>query len=163
VNVWEEVWDEYPPEPRGFESRRRRVVGPAEELGGSRRLGASVWELPPGVTQSPYHFQHAQEELLVVLRGTPTLRTPAGERTLEEGEIVFCPTGPRGAHQVINRTSETVRYLWVSNLADAEVVEYPDSGKVLASSRGPSTRGERLSAMFRFGDAVGYYDGESPR
>jgi uncharacterized cupin superfamily protein len=92
-----------------FRSRRRRLVGIAEHLGGSHRLGASVWEIPPGATQLAYHFHHVQEEFVVVLSGRPTLRTPAGERELEEGEVVFFSSGPQGAHQLFNRGQETVR------------------------------------------------------
>lgn len=48
-------------------------------------LAMSVYELLPGQTQCPYHFHHGNDELLVVLRGTPTLRTPEGERELRPG------------------------------------------------------------------------------
>ena len=162
MNVWDNEWDETL-DSSGFESRRRRVVGIAGPLGASTHLGASVWEIPPRAAQVPYHFHHAQEELLVVLRGRPTLRTPDGERQLEEGEVVFFPLGPAGAHQLVNRSAETVRCLFVSNLVDAEIAEYPDSGKVLVATRGESQRGKRLRAVFRLDDEVGYFDGESGR
>ena len=61
--------------PAGFRARRAR-------------LGASLWELPPGEAAYPYHFHHAEEELIVVLAGRPLLRTPAGRRRLEQGEVV---------------------------------------------------------------------------
>ena len=38
-------------------------------------LGVSVYELPPD-GYGVYHFHHGSEELLIVLRGQPTLRTP---------------------------------------------------------------------------------------
>ena len=37
-----------------------------------------------------------------MLRGTPVLRTPQGERELAEGEVVAFPAGRDGAHQSIN-------------------------------------------------------------
>ncbi len=58
-----------------------------------------------------FHFHHGAEELLVVLRGRPTLRTLAGERQLEEGAVVHFPLGPDGAHEIRNDTDEPVRYL----------------------------------------------------
>jgi uncharacterized cupin superfamily protein len=146
-----------------FRSRRRRLVGIAEHLGGSHRLGASVWEIPPGATQLAYHFHHVQEEFVVVLSGRPTLRTPAGERELEEGEVVFFSSGPQGAHQLFNRGQETVRVLFVSELADAEVAEYPDSGKVRVVTRGESQRGDRLQVNLRLDDGVDYFEGETPQ
>ena len=155
MNIWDvdlEPFEDREP----FGSRRTRLVDPA-----TARLGASVWEIAPHATQSPYHFHHLQEELLVVLRGTPTLRTPDGERNVREGDVVHFPTGPAGAHALINRTDTPVRVLWVSELADAEIAEYPDSGKVRAVSRGQSQNADRLVANFRLDEAVDYLDGET--
>ena len=49
---------------------------------GAERLGASVYEVAPGQSLAPYHWHAANEEMLVVLSGQPTLRTPDGEREL---------------------------------------------------------------------------------
>jgi quercetin dioxygenase-like cupin family protein len=46
--------------------------------GGS--LGGSIWELQPGGSQFVYHFHHGSEELIVVLRGEPTVRLHDGDR-----------------------------------------------------------------------------------
>jgi len=154
VNVWDDDLDVFAGrEP--FRSRRKRLVDPA-----TARLGASVWEIAPHSTQVAYHFHHLQEELVVVLRGRPILRTPDGEHELAEGDVVHFPTGPAGAHTLTNPTDEPVRLLWVSELADAEVAEYPDSGKVRVVTRGPSQGADRLVANFRLDDAVDYLEGE---
>jgi uncharacterized cupin superfamily protein len=134
-----------------FRSRRKRLVDPA-----TARLGASIWEIAPLSTQLPYHFHHAQEELVLVLRGRAILRTPDGERELREGDVVHFPTGPPGAHALRNDTDEPVRVLWVSELATAEVAEYPDSGKVRVSTRADSQRGRRLATQFRLADELEY-------
>src|SRR5581483_7286458 len=39
----------------------------------------------------PYHAHHANEEWVIVLRGEPTLRTPDGQRSLREGDVVCFP------------------------------------------------------------------------
>lgn len=121
-------------------------------------LSSSVWELDPGVVQSPYHLHHGGEELLIVLRGTPTLRTPQGERVLREGEVVHFPRGAEGAHQVSNRSDELVRYVVAASQGDVEIVEYPDSGKVASMSRNGEAR---FFTINRLADAVDYFDGES--
>jgi uncharacterized cupin superfamily protein len=138
-----------------FSSRRKRLVDPA-----AARIGASVWEIAPGSTQIPYHFPHAQEELLVVLRGRLVLRTPAGERELREGDVAHFPTEAEGAHALRNETDDPARVLWISELADVEVAEYPDSGKIRVATRGPSQSGERLAKQFRLADGVEYLEGE---
>jgi uncharacterized cupin superfamily protein len=96
-----------------------------------------------------------------VLRGTPTLRSPEGTRTLAEGESVHFPRGPEGAHQVSNDTHEVVRYLIASALPTPEIVEYPDSGKIASMARTETSAGGPLFTINRLSDAVEYYDGES--
>ncbi|MEA2426989.1 MAG: hypothetical protein QOF37_617 [Thermoleophilaceae bacterium] len=142
--------------PEGFRSRRARI---GYELG-SELIGCSLWELPPGEAAYPYHFHFADEEMVVVVRGRPTLRTPDGVRELEEGEVVHFPLGEEGAHQVLNPTGETVRFLAMSSSGRPDVVVYPDSNKVGVGERLP--RGGGLRALFRREDAVGYWDREPP-
>ncbi|TML75102.1 MAG: cupin domain-containing protein [Actinobacteria bacterium] len=114
-------------------------------------LGASVWELQPGGVNWN-HFHHGSEELLIVLRGRPTLRTPEGERVLAEGDVVTFPRGPAGAKEIRNDGDEVARVVIVSTNAVPDVSEYPDVGKV----------GMRIDddewKLFRPSDAVEYYD-----
>lgn len=93
-------------------------------------LGSAVWELQPGASQFVYHFHHASEELLVVLRGTPTVRMHDGDRVLREGDVVPFPRGPEGGHQLRNDGDSVARVLIVSSNANPDVAEYPDTGKV---------------------------------
>jgi uncharacterized cupin superfamily protein len=118
-------------------------------------MGASLYELEPGNRMWPYHAHHANEEWLLVVSGEPTLRTPEGERQLQEGDVVCFPRGNDGLHQVTNGTDRPVRVLMLSTKIAPEIVEYPDSGKVGAHS----AAGERL-LMSRPGPTVDYWDGE---
>ena len=142
--------------PAGFKSRRARI---GYELG-SELVGCSLWEVPPGEAAYPYHFHYSDEELVIVLAGRPTLRTPEGERELDEGEAVHFPLGESGAHQLINRSDSTVRFLSMSSHGRPDVVVYPDADKVGVGERLP--RGGGLRAFFRRGDEVDYWDGEEP-
>jgi uncharacterized cupin superfamily protein len=96
-----------------------------------------------------------------VLRGTPTLRSPEGERQLKEGEVVHFPRGPEGAHQLSNHSGEVARYVMASALPTPEIVEYPDSGKIASMARTETTAGGPLFTINRLSDAVEYFDGES--
>ena len=60
----------------------------------------------------------------------PYCRSPDGERQLEEGEVVHFARGPEGAHKLSNPTEEAVRYIFVSNIASPDAVEYPDTGQL---------------------------------
>jgi uncharacterized cupin superfamily protein len=101
----------------------------------------------------------AEEELLVILSGRPSLRSPDGWRELEQGEVLSFLVGEQGAHQLVNRTDEPVRFLAVSN-QQPDIVVRPDSKTVGAYERRPDGGGIR--EVFRVGDAVDYYEGEAP-
>jgi uncharacterized cupin superfamily protein len=134
-NVWTGDWDEGE-DWSGGGARQKRLPRGAN-------LGATVYELGPG-NWVPFHFHHGAEELLVVLRGTPTLRTGDGERRLSEGEVVYFQPGQDGAHGVTSETGEPVRYLMASTLPSPEVAEYPDLRQLTAQARTGSQTGERL-------------------
>jgi uncharacterized cupin superfamily protein len=144
-----------PREQEGFRAQRAGISRQA----GAERLGLSLWEVPPGQAAYPYHAHLTEEELVVVLSGTPSLRTPDGWRDLEQGEVVSFLRGEDGAHQIVNRTDETIRFLAFSTTGEPDVVLQPDSGKVGVFERKPEGGGMRL--WFRREDAREYYDGES--
>jgi uncharacterized cupin superfamily protein len=130
---------------------------------GSEHLGASLYELPPGEAICPYHAHLANEEMLLVIAGTPSLRTPDGWRELAEGEVVSFPVGPRGAHQVQNRGHRPARVLMVSQMIGPEVCLYPDSDKVMARERPPGRPADgTVRKLFRMPDEVDYWEGEGP-
>jgi uncharacterized cupin superfamily protein len=136
VNVFRDEWDEGE-DWSGGGAKSRRLVGPGVQL------GATVYELGPG-NFGVYHFHHGSEELLIVLSGRPTLRTPDGERQLAEGEVVHFPNGPDGAHGVRNDTEEQVRFVVAGIRVSPEIVEYPDLKQITAQARTESQTGERL-------------------
>lgn len=97
---------------------------------GAEKIGASLYELPPGQKSFPYHYEYGNEEWLICIAGRPTLRTPDGERELQPGDTVCFKEGPEGAHQVINRTDEPARVLILSTTHEPSVAVYPDSDKI---------------------------------
>src|SRR5689334_13057554 len=99
-------------DPEGFRAAVFRPGGTP----GAKASGTSVYELPPGQAICPYHDEYGEEEWLVVVSGTPMLRTPGGEERLAEWDLVFFPPGPEGAHQVRNDGGETVRVLMWSTI-----------------------------------------------
>ena len=118
--------DPRPHLPDGFRRSSKRVGASL----GAARTGLSVYELPPGQAVSPYHYEDPQEEWLVVVSGTPTLRHPGGEEQLEPWDIVFFPSGPDGAHQVQNNGASSVRVAMFSSITAVGAVVYPDSDMI---------------------------------
>ena len=139
-------------DPEGFRAGMFRF-GP--QLG-AKQSGSTVYELPPGQAICPYHYEYGEEEWLLVLEGTPTLRTPTGEEPIGPCEMVFFPSGPEGAHSVRNLTDSPVRVLMFSTRNDVAAAVYPDSGKI-----GIFTGNRDDDVLVRKSSGVGYYDGET--
>lgn len=123
-NLFEPDWDAERDDPP-FRWRRARLG----RQGGSRDLGASLFEVPPAGATFPLHAHYANEEMLIVVAGRPTLSTPDGERReLSPGELVACPAGREGAHRLDNETDEPVRILIVSTMRAPEINEMLEDG-----------------------------------
>ncbi len=151
VNIAEPEFMHDDEDPDGFRSEMFR---PGRTLG-AKQTGMSVYRLPPGQAICPYHYEYAEEEWLLVLQGTPTLRHPGGSERLEPNDVVFFPRGPEGAHGVRNETDETVRVLMFSPIVEIAATVYPDSDKIAVWT---GNQDDNLLA-FRSSN-VGYYAGE---
>jgi uncharacterized cupin superfamily protein len=147
------VPDPHATRPEGFR-RGALQLGP---LLGASRIGATLYELPPGERLGPYHYEYNNEEWLLVIEGTPTLRTPGGERELRAGDVVAFREGPGGAHAVLNRTGERARVVMLSTKRKPAVAVYPDSDK-LAVWRLDGDESDEL--VVKRSAATDYWDGE---
>ena len=137
-------------DPEGFRSGMFRAGF------GAKLTGASVYDIPPGQALCPYHYEFGEEEWLVVLEGTATVRTPDGAEPMGSQELAFFPTGPEGAHQIRNDTDEPLRVLMFSNVVLPTGTAYPDSDKfaVWTGFEGDDVIVQRSSN-------VGYFHGEA--
>src|SRR4051794_32524260 len=138
-------------DPEGFRAGMHRLG----KLLGAKATGITVYELPPGQSICPYHYEYGEEEWLIVLEGEATVRTPDETTAIGPMELVFFPTGPAGAHEVRNDTDSTVRVLMFSNVVYPTATAYPDSDKV-----GVYTGDKREDGMFVRSSKVDYFHGE---
>jgi uncharacterized cupin superfamily protein len=143
-----------------FTWRRARIGRQA----GSEKLGASLFELPPGQRAWPYHTHWGNEEMLLVLAGSPTLRTPEGERELRAGDVAIHRRGPEGFHQMINRSDSPARFLVISTMLEPDVVQWEDSQKLLVFAGAAPQPGKDapIEVSFRRDAAIPFWEGESP-
>jgi uncharacterized cupin superfamily protein len=149
LNLLDMALEGDPALPAGY---RRRMASVGETIG-AEALGGSVYELDPGESVCPYHYENAEEEWLLVLVGTPTLRDPEGEHQLARGDVVCFRRGPDGAHKVTNRSDAVARILMLSTKPkpDISICVYPDSNKVGVWPPG---------GRFRLTESLDYWDGE---
>jgi uncharacterized cupin superfamily protein len=96
---------------------------------GSSEVNAYVYDIDPGMSSCPYHYEYVDEWLLVVA-GSVVVRTPEGERPLTAGALVRFPAGPAGAHKIMNRGDSPARTMLLSTGHGPAVSVYPDSNKV---------------------------------
>jgi uncharacterized cupin superfamily protein len=144
-------------EDNGLYTSKRGTIGARI---GATKLGYNLTELPPGKAQCPFHAHRAEEEMFFILEGEGELRFGDKRYPIRRHDVIACPTGgAEVAHQIINTGKVTMRYLSLSNVADLEACEYPDSNKVLVVSGNPGEPG-RLRGMFRGETTVDYYDRE---
>jgi uncharacterized cupin superfamily protein len=130
-----------------------------DELGATL-WGGTVYELAPGKRVCPYHWHFGEEEWLLVVAGTPTLRTPSGERELRPWDVAVFVRGEAGAHEVRNDTGESVRVVMLSTVSDPEVCVFPDSGKVVVSAGWSRKDGQKVRLINRPEANLDYWDGE---
>jgi uncharacterized cupin superfamily protein len=147
VNAFEIALEGDAEDPTGYEARALRL-GPLLE---AETLGATVYELDPGESICPYHYEYGNEEWLLVLAGRPMLRHPDGDQTVDPGDLICFPEGPAGAHKLTNRSDETTRLIIFSTVNEPAIAVYPDSGKLGVWPPGK---------LFREADAVDYWEGE---
>ena len=121
---------------------------------GADELALKVFELRPGESICPYHYEYV-EEWLIVLEGRPTVRHPEGEEVLDPGDTVCFPRGPDGAHKVTNHTGEPARMIMFSSGREPSVAVYPDSDKI---GVWPGRSEDKI--MVRRSANVDYWDGE---
>jgi uncharacterized cupin superfamily protein len=121
---------------------------------GSTATAMFIYDLAPGRSSCPYHYEY-EEEWLLVIEGTLVVRTPDGEHTLERGDLVCFPPGPAGAHKLMNRTTSPARTLLFSSARVPAVSVYPDSDKIAVW---PGNESDEL--IFERGSAVPWSHGE---
>jgi len=151
VNLFSASLDRDQDDPVGYEADYLRI-GPTI---GASMLGATIYELGPGQSNCPYHYEYGNEEWLIVLAGRLTLRTPSGEEELEPGHVVCFPEGAEGAHKLTNRGDGPVRVLLLSTKRDPSVAVYPDSDKI-----GVWPGDDRDKLMAKRDSNVDYWTGE---
>lgn len=133
------------------------------QLAGGEMLGASIYKVMPGKKTFPYHFHYANEEAILVLEGSGTLRLNDEKITINKGDYIALPKGSSHAHQILNTSSAPLIYLCFSTMVHPEVIEYPDSGKVgvsAGSAPGGDKNKSQLKKYFPKKSAVDYFEGE---
>lgn len=146
----EDLPQKHKAEHEGYEYVRRDFVARFA----AKQCVAAIYEIPPLKSAYPYHHHTMNEEIFYIISGEGLLRTPDGERRVSAGDLLFFPTGERGAHKLTNSSeTEKLVYLDVDTANPLDVAAYPDSGKI-------GVWGMGVNKVFKVEDSVDYYEGE---
>ncbi len=113
------------PEPYAsrVKGRLKRKLG---DYFGLTRFGVNLTQLLPGAVSALAHSHSKQDEFILVLEGSPILVLGEEEFALSPGDCYGFKAGTGIAHQLINRSSETVIYLEIGDRTPGDKVEYPN-------------------------------------
>jgi len=138
-------WDGYE-HGQSFGSRYQQLG----EYGGSKHIGVCMEELAPGKQACPNHYHHLEEEQMMLLEGSLTLRL--GEQTylMTAGSYVVFPAGQKAGHSLYNHTDAPCRYLLIGERNPHDVIVYPDGNRVSVRLTG---EGYNKSATMEYWEA----------
>jgi len=132
--------------PEPFASRMRgREKRPLGDLFGLTNFGVNLTRLSPSAVSALRHAHSKQDELIYILRGTPTLITDEGEILLSPGMCAGFKAGSGNGHHLMNRTNEEVVYLEIGDRTPGDEVTYPDD----------DLQAIRIEGKWRFGHKDG--------
>jgi uncharacterized cupin superfamily protein len=151
LNIFDSALDHDEDDPEGYRAGYLKLAEPI----GAKTMAGTIYEMEPGNSNCPFHYE-SDEEWLLVLEGTLTVRHADGEDELSRGDLVCFPAGPDGVHKLTNRGTENVKMLIVSTANMPAIAVYPDSDKILAVDEGGRDR-----VMVRRSSNVDYWDGET--
>ena len=121
-------------EEDGPSERDPGATGRQLDLSGAH-LGVRIEEMDTtGATSSYHHYHTAEEEHVLVLKGTATLHLGDQQIELVEGDHVWFPAGEDVPHHIENTSSDPFRFLVFGERKQDDVVFYPDGPVMLVKS-----------------------------
>ncbi len=106
---------------------------------GLTRMGVSLRRVEPGRAGTHRHFHTVEEEWVVVLSGTGTVRIGPHRLPVREGSFVAFPPGPRPHHFIADPAAEGSEPLLLleggERRRDVDECWYPDLGRVYRKGR----------------------------
>lgn len=133
------------------------VTGPSALValatsGDLTQFGVHLQDLPPGSQSSILHWHEAEDELIYVLAGTPTLTEGETQTLLNPGDCATFKAGVAVGHSFANHSAEPVRLLVVGTRARQDRVTYPGIEVILTLDRAAGSHGWTNAAGDRVGD-----------
>lgn len=141
--------------------RFEAAMGDIDGAIGTTQIGATLHVVPAGKTAWPYHRHHGNDEIFFIVSGNGTYRVGDQMKPVRAGDLIGAPAGGE-AHQIINSSTAELRYIAFANHGRADVIDYPDSGKVAVAIMHGNDRSPPsfIDVRGTLTPDAGYWDGE---
>lgn len=115
----------------GVENTDRRYAGRHEarlaKFVGISQFGVNHVTLKPGAFSANRHWHEAEDELVYVISGSPSLYDENGKHQLTAGDIIGFSAGEPNAHHIVNDSDQDAIIMVVgSRRPGQETIHYPD-------------------------------------
>ena len=133
-----------------FEYHKKDLLGYDE----AKLIKFSHYSIPPGKSNYPYHYHTQNEEVFYILSGNGIVKTPKGDISISEGDVIYFPSDETGAHKLTNTSdSEMLVYLDVDTKIRPDVCIYPETNKI-------GIYGDKIRQIHKMDKGIDYYEGE---
>lgn len=103
------------------------------DAGGLSQFGVHLERLPPGSGSSFRHWHETEDEMVLILSGTPTL-IENHETQLQPGSVLCWPAGQPVGHRLENRDDAEALYLTIGTRQMQDFIHYPDHDLITRKS-----------------------------
>ncbi|MDA5194661.1 cupin domain-containing protein [Govanella unica] len=144
-----------------YRSQRKSLT--PKGVGFTPKLGLSLYRLAPGKRAFPAHYHTANDEAILILDGSGSLRWGDNSIPLAQGDYIHLAAASGIAHQVINDSDSPLNYLCFSTMIEPEITIYPESDKIgITAGCAPGGDPNHMThAAFLKNNPVDYWDGEA--
>ena len=109
------------------------------DAGGLTQFGAHLITLPPGAWSSQRHHHSAEDEIVYIISGHPTLYEGGEPIALSPGDVTVHPMGDGIGHHMKNESDKDVVFLVVGGRnPETDSCVYPDVDLDLPANGTPS-------------------------
>ena len=141
--------------------RFEAALGDIDGALGTTQIGATLHVVPAGKTAWPFHRHHGNDEIFFVVAGEGTYRVGERRLPIKPGDLI-CVSAGGGFDETTNMGRSETRHIAFANHGRADVIDYPDSGKIAVAIAHGNDRepASVLDIEGYFTPSNGYWDGE---
>ena len=97
-------------------------------FGGGSHIGVGIDVLEPGQYSNEFHYHSAEEEHIMIVRGSATLLLGSKSYVLKERDYCCFPAGQKLGHHLFNHTDASCTFMTIGESRREDICYYPKLG-----------------------------------